>query len=131
MFYKMMEVSRVLANPSGKIGTRQAWLMYGIRHKINDTRGMSLLTAVLERDSKLDRFLEASVGAAEENSKIPFTFEHSQYSDGTNPMDNQMAQSLGVKKACEKMKRHFLMVTQQRLLQLQENKRIICLWELH
>lgn len=89
---------RVLANPSGKIGTRQAWLMYGIRHKINDTRGMSLLTAVLERDSKLDRFLEASVGAAEENSKIPFTFEHSQYSDGANPMDNQMAQSLGVKK---------------------------------
>jgi len=90
--------ARVLANPSGKIGTRQAWLMYGIRHKINDTRGMSLLTAVLERDSKLDRFLEASVGAAEENSKIPFTFEHSQYSDGTNPIDNQMAQSLGVKK---------------------------------
>lgn len=89
---------RILANPSGKIGSRQAWLMYGLRHKINDVRGMSLLTAILERDSKLDRFIEASVGAAEENSKIPFTFEHSQYSDGSNPMDNQMAEKLGIKK---------------------------------
>lgn len=90
--------ARILANPSGKIGSRQAWLMYGLRHKIKDVRGMSLLTAVLERDAKLDRFLEASVGAAEENSKIPFTFEHSEYSDGSNPMEDQMAQSLGVGK---------------------------------
>lgn len=90
--------ARVLCNPSGAIGTRQAWLVYGLRHKLTDVRGMSLLTAVLERDSKLDRYVEASVGAAEENAKIPFTFEHSQYSNGTNPMDNQMAQALGVQK---------------------------------
>lgn len=89
---------RILANPSGEKGKKQAWLLYGLRHKITDTRGMSLLTAVLERDAKLDRFLEASVGAAEENSKIPFTFEHNQYSTGENPAITQMAQSLGVQK---------------------------------
>ena len=89
---------RIESMPSGVIGKKQAWLLYGLRHKITDTRGMSLLTAVLERDAKLDRFLEASVGAAEENSKIPFTFEHNQYSTGENPAMNQMAQSLGLKK---------------------------------
>lgn len=89
---------RVPSLPSGNIGRRQAWLMYGIRHKITDTRGMSLLTAVLERDAKLDRFLEASVGAAEENSKIPFTFEHDQYSTGENPALGQMVQTMGIKK---------------------------------
>jgi len=89
---------RILANPSGDIGGRQAWLVYGLRHKINDVRGMSLLTAVLERDSKLDRFLEATVGSAEENSKIPFTFEHDQFSDNQNPLEKKVAQSIGLKK---------------------------------
>lgn len=90
--------ARILANPSGSIGARQAYLMYGLRHKISDTRGMSLLTAIMERDAKLDRFVEATIGAAEENSKIPYTIEHNQYSDGENPLLNQMSQGIGVKR---------------------------------
>jgi capsid protein len=89
---------RILSMPSGSKGKRQAWLMYGIRHKITDVRGMSLLTAVMERNAKLDRFVEASVGAAEENSKIPYTFVHDQFSTGENPLLNQAAQSIGVQK---------------------------------
>jgi len=87
---------RILANPSGQTGARQAWLMYGLRHKISDTRGMSLLTAIMERDAKLDRFVEASVGSAEENSKVPYTIVHNQYSDGENPLLNQMTEGIGV-----------------------------------
>lgn len=89
---------RIAANPSGLKGKRQAWLLYGLRHKITDTRGMSLLTAVMERDAKLDRYLEASVGAAEENSKIPFTFEHDVNGMGDNPAFKQLAQTMGVSK---------------------------------
>lgn len=92
------ECVRILANPSGLKGKRQAWLLYGLRHKINDTRGMSLLTAVMERDAKLDRYLEASVGAAEENSKIPFTFEHNVNGMGDNPAFKHLAQTMGVAK---------------------------------
>lgn len=90
--------ARIEANPSGKIGSRQAWLMMGLRHKLSDTRGMSLLTAVLERDAKLDRYLEASVGSAEENSKMPYQIVHSQYSDGEDILINNTAQALGTKK---------------------------------
>lgn len=95
---KDLGFERILAYPSGTKGKRQAWLMYGLRHKITDTRGMSLLTAVMERDAKLDRFLEASVGAAEENSKIPYTFEHDQFSTGENPAMSGMAQAMGLTK---------------------------------
>lgn len=90
--------TRIEANPSGTKGERQAWLMVGQRHKIMDTRGMSLLTAVMERDAKLDRYLEASVGSAEENAKIPFTFETDVNGIAENPMLQQMAQALNVKK---------------------------------
>lgn len=73
----------------------QAWLMYGLRHKITDTRGMSLLTAVLETTAKIDRYKEATLGTAEENSKLVYTIEHDQFSDGENPLVNQFKQSFG------------------------------------
>lgn len=73
---------------------RQAWLMYGLRNKISDVRGMSLLTAVLETADKMDRFREATLSSAEENNKIPYTIEHNQFSDGESPQINQLAQSL-------------------------------------
>jgi capsid protein len=87
------EYVRVAARNSQ--GMLQAWLLYGLRHKINDTRGISLLTAVLETASQLDRFKAASLGNAEENANIPYTFEHNQFSDGENPMIKQMVQSMG------------------------------------
>lgn len=78
-----------------KTGRLQAWLMYGLRHKITDVRGMSLLTAVLEHVDKLERYSDATLGAAEENAKIPITIEHQQFSTGENPLTNQLAQSIG------------------------------------
>jgi len=75
-------------------GQRMAWLMYGRRYKIDSVRGMSYFSAVLENASKLDRYKDATVGTAEENAKIPYSIEHNQYSDGENPMINQLAQTM-------------------------------------
>lgn len=74
---------------------RMCWMMYGMRGKINDVRGMSLLTAVLENVAKLDRYKEASVGAAEEGAKFIGTIEHNQFSDGENPLIEELKQSMG------------------------------------
>jgi hypothetical protein len=90
---KGLEWKRVPAYNS--LGQQTAWLMYGRRHKIDDVRGMSLFSAIMETVSKLDRYKDATVGAAEENSKIPYTIEHDQHSDGQNPLINQVAQSFG------------------------------------
>jgi len=78
-----------------KTGRLQAWLFYGMKHKIGDVRGMSLLTAVLETAAKMDRYKDATLGSAEENAKIPYTIEHKDYSTGEDITTNQIAQSFG------------------------------------
>jgi len=79
----------------GRSGRLQAWLFYGLKHKITDVRGMSLLTAVMETAAKMDRYKEATVGTAEENAKLVYSVEHDQFSDGENPMINNLKQSFG------------------------------------
>jgi capsid protein len=81
-----------------KTGRLQAWLFYGMRYKINSVRGMSILTAVLEMDNKLNRYQDATLGSAEENAKVPYTIEHNQFSDGENPLVKQLVQSAGKNK---------------------------------
>ena len=81
-----------------KKGQRYAWLMYGLNYKQDTVRGMSLLTAILETASKMDRYKDATIGNAEENSKIPYTINHNQFSTGENPMIQQLAQSMSKKK---------------------------------
>jgi len=85
---------RILAKGK-KTGRRVAWLFYGLKYKTNSVRGMSLLTAILETASKMDRYKDAALGSAEENAKIPYHITHNQFSDGENPMLNQLAQSMG------------------------------------
>ena len=72
-------------------GRMQAWLMYGLKSKSSDVRGMSLLTAIMESHAKLDRYKEASIGSAEEQAKIYMTVEHGSKSDGENPIINPLA----------------------------------------
>jgi len=85
---------RILARGS-RTGRVQAWIFYGLRHKIGDVRGMSLLTAVLETAAKMDRYKDATLGSAEENAKIPYTIEHSKDSTGEDITATQIAQSFG------------------------------------
>jgi len=75
---------RVLAR-GARTGQLQAYLIYGTEYRIDSVRGMPLLSAVLEKMKKLDRYNEAMVATAEEAAKIAWTIEHSQFSDGTNP----------------------------------------------
>ena len=85
---------RVMAYGS-KSGKRQAWLMYGLKYKKSDVRGMALLTAVLETAASMDRYKDATLKAAEENAKIPLTIEHEAYSDGSNPFADQIKEAFG------------------------------------
>ncbi len=71
---------------SKSTGLTMAWLTYGDKQRIDHVRGVSQLSAILEKVKKLDRYTEASVSAAEERAKIPYTIEHSRFSEGENPM---------------------------------------------
>jgi len=43
----------------------------------------------------MDRYAEATVGTAEENAKVVMTIEHANFSDGSNPLLQQLGQSFG------------------------------------
>lgn len=84
-------------------GNLMAFMVYGSRYRIDNTRGLPLLSAVLETIKKLDRYKEATVGSAEERQKIAYAIEHNADSTGENPLMAKMAQSsfLGMGQAPE------------------------------
>jgi len=86
-----IEHEKVLART--KDGQEVAFLVYGMRYRIDDTRGVPLVSVVLETLSKLDRYKEATVGSAEERAKIPYFIEHDLGSTGENPLTDNMARA--------------------------------------
>ena len=86
-----------------KTGRVLAWLVYGSKHRINDVRGIPVITQILEKVEKFDRYTEATVGSAEERAKIVFSVEHTRDSDGENPMIGKARQAAGISSnsACE------------------------------
>lgn len=70
------------------IGMQQAFLVYGFKYRLDNNRGIPLISAVMETIAKLERYKEATVGSAEERQKIAFAVEHNQFSTGENPLDS-------------------------------------------
>ncbi len=87
-----MTYERIPAKDSN--GMVRAFMYYGFRPAVDDTRGTPLLSVVLESAKGLDRYREATVSGAEERAKIPYTFEHDQNSDGENPIAGQRVKLL-------------------------------------
>lgn len=67
-------------------GQKMAFMVYGLRYRMDNIRGIPAISSVLETISKLERYKEATVGSAEEVAKIAYQIVHQAYSDGTNPM---------------------------------------------
>lgn len=84
---------RIAARDSS--GFVRAFLVYGLDYRIDNVRGMPMISAVMETAKKLDRYKEATVGSAEERQKIAYFFEHNQHSDGSNPLDTLTASVTG------------------------------------
>ncbi|MDD5013652.1 MAG: phage portal protein [Atribacterota bacterium] len=80
-----------------------AFMVYGLRYRIDNIRGLPLISAVLETLRKLDRYKEATVGSAEERQKIAYSVEHNADSTGENPLlaKLQQARELGMGEAPE------------------------------
>lgn len=88
-------------DPGGKF--RMAFLIYGLKYRLSEVRGVPLISVVLETLKKLDRYKEAVVGSAEEVAKIPYFIRHKTNSTGENPLLKQIvqAQNIGVGPAKE------------------------------
>lgn len=77
-----------------KSGMQMAFLVYGLRYRLNNNRGLPFLSVVLETLKKLERYKEATVGSAEERQKIAFAIEHQMGSTGENPLIQNLAKAI-------------------------------------
>ncbi len=88
-------------------GTRtkriMAFMVYGLKYRINEVRGIPMISALMETLAKIDRYKEATVGSAEERQKIAYSIEHGLQSTGENPIlaKTVQARKLGIGEAPE------------------------------
>jgi hypothetical protein len=69
-------------------GNLMVWMIYGGKHRVDHHRGIPQISSIMEKISKLDRFVEASVSKAEKMADLVYTFEHDDSSTGENPIGN-------------------------------------------
>lgn len=74
-------------------GMLMAFMVYGLEYRLDNVRGLPLITVVLETLKKLERYKEATVGSAEERQKIVYQIVHQAISDGSNPLISNLAKA--------------------------------------
>lgn len=77
-------------------GLQMAFLVYGLEYRLNNIRGLPLISVVLETLKKLERYKEATVGSAEERQKIALAIEHQQGAGDENPFEKQLSKAWDV-----------------------------------
>lgn len=78
---------------SKSTGLVMAFLVKGLKYRLDNNRGIPLVSAVLETLKKLERYKEATVGSAEEVAKIAYQIVHQAYSTGENPLAKQLSKA--------------------------------------
>lgn len=83
--YRTLEYERVKARGSDS-DALMAFMVYGTKYRLDNHRGMPILSVMFETAKKLERYKEATVGSAEERQKIVMAIEHDIFSTGENPL---------------------------------------------
>lgn len=67
-------------------GNIQAWLVYANNSRISQVRGVSAICSIIQKIDQLSKYTENEVVASEVNSKLATVIEHTELSDGKNPL---------------------------------------------
>jgi capsid protein len=95
MTYKRIEAK------SASTGLQMAFMIYGLKYRIDNNRGMPLLSVVIETVKKIERYKEATVGSAEEAAKVAIAIEHENFSTGQNPFVDQLTKVINAGSATD------------------------------
>lgn len=90
---KSMTYDKIEAR-SEESGLQIAFMVYGLKYRLNTTRGLPLISAVLESIKKMERYKDATLGSAEERAKIAYTIEHGVNSAGDNPLAEALSKAV-------------------------------------
>jgi len=74
-------------------GLTVAFLVYGLEHRLDNVRGIPLISTVMETLAKMERYKEATLGSAEERAKIILQVVHLENASGESPFTKQMAKA--------------------------------------
>lgn len=66
-------------------GLVTAFLVNGLQYRIDNVRSLPLIAAVMQTMTTMERYKEATLGAAEEAAKIVMAIEHEIFSDESDP----------------------------------------------
>lgn len=91
-FMRGFETERIPAR-SASSGLCTAFLVYGLRYRLDNHRGLPIIAAILETIKKMERYKEATVGSAEEVAKIAWQVVHEVFSTGENPLAKNLAKA--------------------------------------
>lgn len=75
-------------NKSAKL--KQAFLVYGTKYRLDDNRGLPIISTSIESLKKIERYKEAEVGNAEEIAKVAYQIVHQAFSDESSPFKDRM-----------------------------------------
>jgi capsid protein len=75
------------------LGFKVAYLVYGAKYRIDNVRGIPVMSTVLESLKKLERYKEATLGSAEEGAKIAYQIVHDLNASGENPLATQLSRA--------------------------------------
>lgn len=91
--YMTFDVERIPCKTTeeDKSGLVSAFLLYGLEFRLDTQRGIPLLTAVLQKLKKMERYDEATLAAAEEQAKVAYQIKHQLGASGENPWTEQMS----------------------------------------
>jgi len=78
---------------SKSTGMRTAFLVKGSKWRMDYHRGLPVIATALETLSKVDRYREATVASAEEVAKIAYQVIHQNFSDGSTPLQQNLAKA--------------------------------------
>ena len=84
-----IEHERIPARNSN--GNLVAWMIYGTKERLDHHRGIPVISSILEKVTKFDRFIEATVKKAEETANVVYAFEHDENSTGENILTQQLS----------------------------------------
>lgn len=93
-----LDAYRIVRVPAKQEGSElsTAFMVYGMDYRLDNIRGLPLISTVLETLKKLERYKEATVGSAEERQKIPYTIKHGLGSTGESPLNKNLAKAYDV-----------------------------------
>lgn len=79
-----------------KNGNEVAFLVYGLEYRLNNMRGLPLISAVMETMRKMEQYKEATLGTAIERQRLAYFIKHELNSSGEDPFVDRVVKASGI-----------------------------------